>query len=217
MKTARHGGWRRLGAWPLLGTWALLPDMCGGKKPPPEPPPTIDSTPIPVPPVATSGVPVSAFADAAVPGTPFEQAREYAANGQYWMARLVLEPKAMGADGTQSEIELLAYICHEQEDEACVEKCAEKLGVPAKKMKFDGGAPKKAPEPPPAPEPKEPENDAAKARDLYLKKKTKEARDILEPKVVDGKASKEEIRLLKTICKDQGDRMCVALCDAKLK
>jgi hypothetical protein len=203
-----------------LGTaWVvLLPEACGSKKPTadPPPPPTIDSTPVPVPPVATSGVPVSAFADAAVPGTPLEQARDYEGNGQHWMARLVLEPKAMGPEGTKTEIEYLALVCHEQGDDACVERCASKLGVPAKKMKFDGGAPKKVAEPA-APEHKEPDNDFAKARDLYLKKKPKDARDILEPKVVDGKASKEEIRLLKTICKDQGDRMCVALCDAKLK
>ena len=62
-----------------------------------------------------------------------------------------------------------------------------------------------------------PLTEAAKARDLVLKKKYKEARAILEPKVVDGKASNEEVRLLKTICKEQGDRMCVALCDTKLK
>lgn len=209
--------WQRVLAWPLMGTWAvLLPDACGGSKPASEPPPpTIDSTPVPVPPVALSGVPVSAFADAAVPESPLEQARQYEENGQHWMARLVLEPKAMGADGTKPEVEYLAYICHEQADDACIEKCASKLGVSAKKMKFDAGAPKRVAETPS--EHKEPENDAAKARDLFLKKKPKEARDILEPKVVDGKASKEEIRLLKTICKDQGDRMCVALCDAKLK
>ena len=42
-------------------------------------------------------------------------------------------------------------------------------------------------------------------------------RQMLEPKVLDGKASREEIRLLETICEKQGDRMCVALCDTKLK
>lgn len=208
--------WHRAMSLPLLGAWAaLVPEACAGKRPPPEPPPVIDSAPIPVPPVATSGVPVSAFADAAVAGTPLEQARQYEEGGQHWLARLVLEPKAMGADGTKTELEYLAFICHSQGDEACVEKCAGKLGVPAKKLKLDGGAPKKVAEGPG--EHKEPDSDAARARDLYLKKKTKEARDILEPKVVDGKASKEEVRLLKTICKDQGDRMCVALCDAKLK
>jgi hypothetical protein len=211
---------RRVFSLPLFGVaWAvLLPEACSSKKPPPEPTPAIDSTPVPVPPIATNGVPVSSFADAAVPGTPLEQARDYENNGQHWMARLVLEPKAMGPDGTKTEIEYLALICHEQGDDACIEKCAAKLGIPAKKMKFDGGAPKKVVDPAPAvSEHKEPDNDFSKARDLYLKKKPKEARDILEPKVVDGKASKEETRLLRTICKDQGDRMCVALCDAKLK
>ncbi|MBX3225892.1 MAG: hypothetical protein KIT84_30055 [Labilithrix sp.] len=187
---------------------------CNEKKPQVEPTPVIDSAPMPVPPVAISGVPVSTFVDAALPTTPYEQARQYEENGQHWMARLVLEPKAFGAEGTKPEIELLAHVCNEQGDEVCVDKCAQKLGV--KKLKLDGGLPKT----PPAEvllEHKEPDTDAAKARDLFLKKKTKEARDILEPKVVEGKASTDEIRLLKTICKEQGDRMCVALCDAKLK
>lgn len=207
-------------SFPLFGTaWAALaPGSCGSKAPPPEPVPTVDSSPVTVPPIAQSGVPVSAFADAAVAGTPLDQARDYENNGQHWMARLVLEPKAMGPDGTKTEIEYLAVICNQQGDDACIEKCAGKLGIPVKKMKLDGGAPKRLPPDPVASAlPKEPDNDFSKARDLYLKKKAKEARDILEPKVVDGKANKEEIRLLKTICKDQGDRMCVALCDAKLK
>ena len=59
--------------------------------------------------------------------------------------------------------------------------------------------------------------DVSRARAELLAKRYKEARGILEPKVLDGKASKEEIRLLRTVCKQDGDRMCVALCDAKLK
>ena len=202
---------------PLLGAWfVLLPEACSEKKAQVEPPPpAVDSTPVPVPPVSISGVPVSAFVDAALPTTPYEQARQYEENGQHWMARLVLEPKAMGSEGTKSELELLALVCHEQGDEACVDRCAQKLGV--KKLKFDGGAPKKPVADTAPPEHKEPDTDAAKARDLFLKKKNKEARDVLEQKVVDGRASKDEIRLLKAICKEQGDRMCVALCDAKLK
>ncbi len=84
-----------------------------------------------------------------------------------------------------------------------------------KKLKFDGGAPK----PPPVDvgEHQEPQSDAATARALFLKHKDKEARAILEPKLLDDSASSEETRLLKAICKDQSDRMCVALCDSKLK
>lgn len=196
----------------ILTLLALL-GGCTEKKPQVEPPPPIDSTPVPVPPVAMSGVPVSAFIDASLPTTPYEQAQQYEENGQHWLARLTIEKRALGADGTKPEVELLALICNEQGDEACVEKCAQKLGV--KKLKFDGGAPRRAEGAPP--EHREPDTDAARARDLFLKKKYKEARDILEPKVVDGKSSKDEVRLLKSICKEQGDRMCVALCDAKLK
>jgi hypothetical protein len=166
-----------------------------------------------VPPVAFSSTPLEGFADAGpIDGkTPFDQARAYEASGQHWMARLVLEKKALGADGTTPELELLAVICHTQGDDACVEECGRRLG---KKLKFDGGAPKMALA---ASEHKEPESDLAKARDHLLQHRLTEARALLEPKVLDGKASKEEVRLLKSVCKEQGDRMCVALCDAKLR
>jgi len=210
-----------LAAPPLLSVAALLsvatlPEACSTKKPSPsadEPPPPVIATPSPVPPVAFSGAPVSSFADAGnIDGkTAYEQAHAYEAGGQYWLARLVLEKKAFGEDGTNAEIELLARICHQQGDDACVEGCGKRLG---KKLKFDGGAPRT---PLPSGEHKEPETDAARARDHLLKHRLKEAREILEPKVIDGKASKEELRLLKSVCKEQGDRMCVALCDAKLK
>ncbi len=209
--------WRKLvAAPPLLSLLVGLPEACSTKKPAPavdDPPPVIASTTATVPPVAFSGTPVSSFVDAGpIDGkSPYEQARIYDEGGQYWLARLVLEKKALGSDGTKSEIELLAHICHQQSDDACVEECSKRLG---KKLKFDGGAPKPQL---PAGEHKEPDSDAARARDHLLKHRLKEARDILEPKVIDGKASKEEIRLLKSVCKEQGDRMCVALCDAKLK
>lgn len=186
------------------------------KKPAPKddpPPPVIASATATVPPALVSGVPVQNFADAAsLDGkTPYEQAVIYESNGQYWLARLVLEKKALSADGAKHEIELLGLVCHYQGDKACVDECSKRLG---KKLKFDGGAPKPSA---PAPEHQEPESDLARARDHVLKREHDEARKILEPKVVDGKASKEELRLLKTVCKEQGDRMCVALCDAKLK
>ena len=207
---------RKLGAAPPLLSVLVLPDACSTKKPSPpadDPPPVIASATATVPPVAFSGAPVSTFADAgAIDGkTPYEQARAYEAGGQYWLARLVLEKKALGSDGTKAEIELLAHLCHQQGDDACVADCSKRLG---KKLKFDGGPPRA---PLPSGEHKEPDSDAARARDHLLKRQFDEARKILEPKVLDGKASKEEIRLLKSVCKEQGDRMCVALCDAKLK
>ena len=155
--------------------------------------------------------PVGAFADASIDGkTSYDQAAAYEASGQHWLARLVLEKKALGPDGTKREIELLATICHAQADDECVEACGERLG---KKLKFDAGS---ASAPIDPSEHKEPDTEAARARDLLLKGRVVEARKILEPKVLDGKASKEEVRLLKTACQEQGDRMCIALCDAKL-
>lgn len=212
--------WRKLIATPsLLGSGLIAvaaPGACSSKKTVSDdpPPPVVVTATATVPPVALSGVaPVSDFADAAAPGghTPYEQALGYTEGGQYWLARLVLEKKALSPDGSKRELELLGVICHEQGDEACVDECGRRLG---RKLKFDGGVPRL---PLDAGEHKEPDSDAARARDHLLKHRLKEAREILEPKVVDGKASKEEIRLLKSVCKEQGDRMCIALCDAKLK
>jgi hypothetical protein len=170
----------------------------------------------PAPPAFVSGTPVAVFADAgSIDGrTPLEQARAYEENGQHWLARLVLEQKALGPDGTPAEIELLAGVCHEQGDESCLESCSKKLG---RKLKFDAGAGQGASAASGARVHSEPDSDAARARDLLLKNHLVEARKILEPKVLDGKASNEELRLLKTVCGEQADRMCVALCDAKLR
>ena len=202
-------------ASPLLLVVSSIPAACS-KKPPPlrdEAPPPIVSATATVPPVAFSGTPVADFADASsIDGqTPYAQARAYEASGQYWLARLVLEKKALGSEGTKEEIELLALICHHQDDASCVEDCSGRLG---KKLKFDAGAPRL---PIDAGEHKEPDTDFVRARAHLLGDRLKEAREILEPKVIDGKASKEEVRLLKSVCKQQGNRMCVALCDAKLK
>lgn len=202
---------------PLLGAWAvLLPGACSKKDTSNDTPvASIDTTPVPVPPVANpSGEPVSSFLDAAVPTTPFEQSQAYEANGQHWLARLVLEPKAFSDTGTKPELNLLAYVCWELEDPKCVDRCAQRLGV--KKLTFDGGTPPKAPAVDVG-EHQEPNNDAAMARALFLKHKDKEARALLEPKLLDGSATSDEVRLLRAICKDQSDRMCIALCDQKLK
>jgi len=195
-------------------------DKLGAKKATddPPPPPTIASATEPVPPAASfNATPVAQFADAGnVEGkTPLEQARMYKATGQLWLARLHLEPKALSDDGTKEEAELLLEICMAQPDVACVEKCGVKLG---RKIKFDGGAPVASAKGIDAGgEHHEPDTELARARDLVLKTQLEPARKLLEPKVLDGKASREEIRMLKTICQKQGDRMCVALCDSKLK
>ena len=150
---------------------------------------------------------------------PFEQAKVFESNGQLWMARLVLEKKALASDATNEETELLAHICQQQGDVACLDACGKKLG---RKIKLDGGAPAVASSHPSSSpsagsEHKEPDTELARARDLVLKMQFEPARKMLEPRVLDGKASREEIRMLKTICEKQGDRMCVALCDAKLR
>lgn len=182
----------------------------GSKKPEETPPPPVTSATVPVPPA----LPVADF-DASMEAlegkTALESARIYEGRGQDWMAQMSLEKKAFGPDGTKAEIEFLAHICHKREDDDCVKKCEMKLG---KKLHFDGGAPKPIDA---GRDPKEHTSDFAKARDFVLKKEWDSARPLLEPKVIDGKASKEEIRLLKQVCQGQGDRMCVALCDAKLK
>jgi hypothetical protein len=174
-----------------------------------------------VPPAAPfNATPVAQFADAGDLDTqpPYEQAKVFEANGQIWMARLVLERKALGSDATKDETELLVKICQQQGDTTCLDACGRKLG---RKIKYDAGAPS-------APsgsagsavvgqQHQEPDSELARARDLVLKMQYEPARKTLEPKVLDGKASREEIRMLKTICEKQGDRMCVALCESKLK
>lgn len=169
--------------------------------------------PATVPPVLLSAAPVAEFSDAASAGgkPPYEQAVAYEANGQLWLARLVLERKALGPDGTPREVELLAGICQEQGDEICVDACSARLG---RKLELDAGVGRRRVAA--TGEHEEPSSDAARARDLILAHRPVDARKLLEAKVIDGRASKEEVRLLKTACQEQGDRMCIALCDAKL-
>lgn len=158
---------------------------------------------VPVPPASPiNATPVAAFLDAGdLEGKPpLERARAYEATGQFWLARLILEKKAFSPDGTREEAELLARLCAAQEDAACVEACGEKLG---RKLSIDAGAhPSSVPD---AGVHREPTGGVARARDLVLKKQYDEARALLEPRVLDGTASKEEVRLLDTVCAQQGD------------
>jgi hypothetical protein len=178
-------------------------------------PPAVASAPEIVPPAAPfNATPVAELADAANLDTrpPFEQAKALEASGQLWMARLVLERQALGSGGTKDEAELLARICQQQNDVACLDACSKKLG---RKIKLEAGAP--AGGGAGARIHSEPDSELARARDLVLKLQYDPARKLLEPKVLDGKASREETRMLRTICAKQGDRMCVALCDTKLR
>lgn len=195
---------------------------CKPKGSPPEGDAALPGVPEVVPPAAPfNATPVAQLAEAGnLEGqSPFQQATYYEANGQLWMARLVLERQALSADATKAETELLVKVCQQQGDEACVAACGAKLG---RKIKMDGGVSSAIgdagkPGAVTGQEHKEPDTELARARDLVLKLQFEDARKVLEPKVLDGKASREEIRMLKTICEKQRDRMCVALCESKLK
>ncbi len=163
------------------------------------------------PEVLVTAEPVNAFADAGAiqeDKTALQQAQEYHDRGQNWLARLLLEKRALSPEGTPQEVQLLASICEAQKDAACIDACGKKLG---KKIKWDAGGavPPGSPERPAA-------TDFTKARDLHLKHMDREARALLEPRVIDGKAPPEEVRLLLEICSAQKDRMCMALCKKQL-
>lgn len=206
----------------LVGSIASAGCDLFGKKPSgssgPGDPPVVSVTTASVPPASSlDASPASQLADTSTSDvqSPFEQAKVYESNGQLWMARLVLETKALGPDATRDETELLARICAHQGDSSCVEKCGRKLG---RKIKVDAGAPGSSSSASGVGgEHHEPDTDLARARDLLLKHKLEPARKVLEPKVLDGKASREEVQMLRTICEKQGDRMCVALCNTTLR
>jgi hypothetical protein len=203
-----------------LAVSALGCDKIFDKDPPPPsepPPPPVDTASALVPPVIQNAVPVQAFADASldVDGeTPYQQARAYETNGQLWVARLILEKKALSPDGTREEAELLATICARQGDEGCVIDCEAKLGRKLPRTITDAADAAAQPVAPPAPEP---DSELSRARELYRKKKLDAARAILEPRVLAAAPAPDEVELLKTICQTQRDRICVALCDSKLK
>ncbi len=201
---------------------AALAIACKPNKPPPDdpPPPPIDSADHPVPAVGLTATPVEQFGDASLEPlegkSPFEAAQIYASRGQYWMARLMIEKQGLSPDGKPEETELLATICAAQSDPVCIRACEAKLG---RKLKLDAGAPVRVvPVEAGAPQPSgEPDTELAKARNLVLKKNYAKAREMLEPRLLEGKATREETRLLLEVCKAQRDRMCIALCESKLK
>lgn len=211
-------------AWAVAAASGLLFAAACKTKPPPEDPPppaTIDTARHPVPAVGFGVTPVSEFADASLEPTegktPYETALLYESRGQYWMARLFIEKVGLSPNAKPEETELLARVCAAQSDGNCVRACEAKLG---RKLKLDAGAPPPATTPPEAGAPPpngEPDTELSRARNLVLKKDYGKARAALEPKLLDGKASREEIRLLLEVCKAQRDRMCVALCESKLK
>lgn len=170
--------------------------------------------PIPVPPAANAVASERGVepADPPADAPPLEQARAYEARGQSWMARLVLEKKALSEQGTEAEVELLARICHRQDDAPCVDACVGKLG---RKISLDAGPSPVATTVRPAVSARD--ADLARARDLLLNGQADLARKLLEPKAIEGKASTEELRLLREVCRRQGDRMCQAFCDGKLR
>lgn len=109
----------------------LLLVACARKEAPREEPRPAPEPAVTVPPIAQAAEPVTAFIDAGAIESPYDQARTSFANGQVWLARLVLEKKALGSTGTPAELELLSKICEHQADKACVRECARKLGAKA--------------------------------------------------------------------------------------
>ncbi len=207
-------------AVPTLLMIAALPRACDRKIGEDEygmmPQPTVSSSPPPIPtaPPAISATPLSAFLPEGGAGNEtLAQAKKYEANGQLWLARLLVEPLALADDGTQEELLMLSRVCEKQEDDACVERCNTRLpkNLQTSVKKRDGG--RSVSIAPPRPDDN---SDFARAQRLLLGGKAKEARAILEPKVLDGKSTPEETRLLREACKAQGDKMCVALCTSKL-
>ncbi len=176
------------------------------------------STEEPPPPSVPAPLParVENFADVAAEPqrSSLEQAKTYEANGQLVLARFVLEGKALSAEATREETEFLAHICQLQGDEDCVAECAAKLG---KKIKVDAGASRASAIASAVAEATEKDSDLSRAQALFQKKKYEAARKLLEPKVLDGVAAPAEVALLRSVCTAQRDRMCIALCDAKLK
>ncbi|MDB4945528.1 MAG: hypothetical protein JWP97_5062 [Labilithrix sp.] len=206
---------------------AGLPSLssCRKEKADTEPPPVIviDAAADKVPPVDPSIIGLTII-DAAAPGeldnkTPFEQAQIYYGQGEYWKARLLVETPALAAGAPKDETELLVKICLAQDDPACIDKCAKKLGRKIKML--DGGVPAARVGPDDLPQAArmdvQPDPELGVVRELVLKKKYPEARKRLEPRVLAGTASTEETRLLRIACSAQNDKMCVALCDAKMK
>ena len=122
---------------------ALVLVACAKKPPPGEELPSASAAPpATVPPVAPPPGDPPPSADPSPSGdrsagqTPYEQARAYFDSGQLWLARLSIERKALGGDGTKPEVELLSRICEKQGDAPCVTACARKLG----KKSLDAGA-----------------------------------------------------------------------------
>lgn len=109
----------------------LLVAACARKEAPHEEPRPAPEPAVTVPPIAQAAEPVTAILDAGAIESPYDQARTSFANGQVWLARLVIEKKALGGTGTPAELELLAKICEQQADKACVRECARKLGAKA--------------------------------------------------------------------------------------
>lgn len=114
-----------------LAVVVVLLTACARKEAPRDEPRTVPEPAVTVPPIAQAAEPVTAFLDAGAIESPYDQARTNLANGQVWLARLVIEKKALGSTGTPAELELLSKICEQQADKACVRECARKLGTKA--------------------------------------------------------------------------------------
>lgn len=190
----------------LAGCDKLKPG--GGEARGSQPPPTASTAP-----AVTPSPPASQQAGIDPNASELDQAKAYSKGGQVWLARLVLEQKALGDTGTRDEAAFLAELCQEQGDQACLDACGKKLGkkiVLAKAAPRDAGAAAL-----PSAEPED-TSEFGKARAWMLKGQNGKARAILEPRVLENRASRDEVRLLLEVCKVQKDKMCQALCQSRL-
>jgi hypothetical protein len=105
-------------------------------------------------------------------------------------AREILEPTVYAEHGTLAEVRLLRALCIAQGDYTCADVCRA-LEFPAKSNVERNAFELAATDDP---------SDRQKAREL------------LEPKVFSKRGTPAEIRLLKAICKSQGDFTCVETC-----
>jgi len=105
-------------------------------------------------------------------------------------ARKMLEPRVFSGRGTIDEARMLKAICRHQKDAACVAR-ANQILVEMATRSPDAGSPVDA------------------GAQTVLDEGESKARRMLEPRVMSGRATIDEVRMLKAICRHQKDTECV--------
>lgn len=107
----------------------FLPDLATDKPVTYVDPAASLAAPTPSGPTQVSPIPQTVtLADGRVVSGEYAEATELQQGGQFWLARLKLETRALGSSGTKDERMLLRAICTSQQDAACVERCAALIG-----------------------------------------------------------------------------------------